>query len=67
MTDVGTKLEERFRNTSVLLRYTNELIGLLESEESVLSEARSLANTTSRVADKAVKAKQATSVTKKGT
>ena len=67
MTDVGTKLEERFRNTSVLLRYTNELIGLLESEESVLSEARSLANTTSKVADKAVKAKQATSVTKKGT
>lgn len=67
MTDIGTKLEERFQNTLVLLRYSNELIGLLESEESVLNEVRSLADTTSKVYDKAEKAKQATAVTKQGT
>ena len=64
MANTGEKLEKRFQDTTGLIEYANELIGVLESGKSVANEIKKLADTRSKVVDKFVKAKQATSTTR---
>ena len=65
MADVAAeKLEQRHNHTAELSSYTNELIDMLDSGEPVVSEVQKLSDTTTKVADKISKAKNATTSTK---